>query len=330
MSTSKTGLYTGALNTVRPKRPVSPAEPSATCERFFKIPEEFAPAVKAWIEEGAEGACQAKTASSIVYVRDGREGLETILTYRPGFSPMGTVAFPGGLCTPEDSEQVPWIGPSNEVWRDVFHHDNLETAHTAVVGAIRESFEEIGILLAGPDELSTVEVSSDGCDQMAVREAVASGDKNFGDYLVKRGLKLRTDLLRPIVRWHSPDFRHKRYDTHYFACAAPVGQNPKLLTSKGIWGDWVNVRELLAQKETSYLGDLIDQEETRGRTFEELITPGSLCVLEDLARASTSVAYLAQKRAVSVKKADVVMKDGEFMLRFTAPTKAGAREKCRL
>lgn len=330
MNTVNPPLYTGALKTVRAKGTLASNASAPACERFFKIPQEFAPAVKTWIEEGASNACQAKIASSVVFVRDGSEGLETMLTYRPGFSPMGTVAFPGGLCTVADEEQVPWNGPSNEVWADVFQHENVATAHAAVVGAIREAFEEVGILLAGSDELSTVEVSAEGCDLMALRESIASGDKNFGDYLIKRGLKLRTDLLRPIVRWKSPDFRHKRYDTHYFACIAPVGQTPKLLSSKGVWGDWVNVRELLENKSTSYLGDLIDQPETRGRSLEELITPGSLCVLEDLASVSTSVAYLAKKRTVSVKKADVVFKDGEYMLRFTAPSKAGVRQKCKL
>lgn len=303
---------------------------ASTCEQYFSIPEEFVPAVKAWMNEEPQQACQAKTASSVVYVRDGKEGLETILTYRPGFSPLGTVAFPGGLCIADDTERIAWLGPTEDAWRDAFKHDDRVAAHSAVVGAIRESFEEVGILLAGPDEQNTVEVSSDGLDLMAAREAVAAGDKTFADYIDKRGIKLRTDLLRPIVRWQSPDFRHKRYDIHYFACAAPVGQNPKLLASKGVWGDWVNVKELLAHQETSQLGDTIDQPETRGKTLKELLTPGTFCALEDLSHASTTVAYLAKKRAVAVKKADVVVKDGQYMLRFTAPTKAGMREKCSL
>lgn len=330
MNTSNPRLYVGALKTAGAPRSAVVAPGAFNRERYFKIPQEFLPAVKAWVEEGAEGACHAKNASAIVFVRDGRKGLETILTYRPGFSPMGTVSFPGGLSIPTDAENTPWLGPSDEVWRDVFQHENTLLAHAAVVGAVREAFEETGILLAGSDEQSIVEMSNDGHDLMAIREAIAQGDKNFGDFLTKRGLKIRTDLLRPIVRWHSPDFRHKRYDTHFFACAAPIGQNPKLLDSKGIWGEWVNVKELLENKSESHLGDLIGQEETRGKSLEELITPGSLCVLEDLAQASTSIAYLAKKRAVQVKKADVVLKDGEYMLRFTAPTKAGIREKCKL
>ncbi len=41
------------------------------------------------------------------FVRDGEDGLETILTYRPGSSPLGVVAFPGGTVTPGDDDATP-------------------------------------------------------------------------------------------------------------------------------------------------------------------------------------------------------------------------------
>lgn len=327
-------LYIGALKTVRPAGAVAVnTRKAASCaqERYFSIPPEFAPAVAAWMKgKPHQSPCVAKNAASIIFVRDGQDGLETILTYRPGFSPLGTVAFPGGLCTADDAESIPWVGPSAEYWRDVFKHESVTVAHAAVVGAVRETFEEVGILLAGADELSTVEVSSDGCDVMAAREAVASEEKSFGDYLTKRGLKIRADLLRPLGRWQSPDFRHKRYDVHYFMSPAPVGQELKLLASKGVWGEWVNVRALLETRDSLYLGDRIDREETRGKTLEELMTPGSMCMLEDLAQAMTAVGYLAKKRTVCVKKADVVWHEGEYKLRFTAPAEVGKRDKCYL
>ncbi|GGH61283.1 NUDIX hydrolase [Rothia aerolata] len=323
-------LYTGALKAVRPRSEASAAPRSTSRERLFKIPAELVPAARAWLESGDEAPCQLRTASTVVFVRDGQDGLETILTYRPGLSPMGSVAFPGGVSVADDCDPLPWIGPSPQTWAQAFKEDDVVAAHAAVVGAIRESFEETGMLLAGSDELSTVEGSADGFDQMAAREAVASGDKRFSDYLSMRGLKLRTDLLKPLSRWQSPDYRHKRYDIHYFACAAPVGQSAALLKSKGIWGEWVNVRELIADPTSTRIGDAIGAEETVGKPFERLVTPGTLCVLETLAAASTSVAFLAQKRTVQVKKAEIIEQDGEYLLRYTTPKKAGTWEKCSL
>ena len=92
--------------------------------------------------------------------------------------------------------------------------------------------------------------------------------------MTSSGLSVRADLLRPVARWQSPDFFLKRYDIAYFTTALPVGQDPKLLLGKGVWGDWLNVRELLEAKDTSELGDRIGQPNTVGRTLDQLIHPG--------------------------------------------------------
>ena len=71
------------------------------------------------------------------------------------------------------------------------------------MAAVRESFEETGILLAGEDEQDVVERSSTP-ELMAWREAVAEQDKSFSDFLTSSGLSVRADLLRPVARWQSP------------------------------------------------------------------------------------------------------------------------------
>ncbi|MFW0109159.1 NUDIX hydrolase [Rothia sp. P13129] len=322
-------LYTGALKVVRERTTETP-NISRSPERLFKLPDEYASAAQAWLDDRQHTPCQPKTAASVVFVRDGKEGLETILTLRSEHSPLGDLAFPGGLCIPSDQDPLAWIGPDIKTWSTAFKQEDPVATQAAVVGAIRESFEETGMLLAGRDELSTVETSSEALDLMSAREAISQCDQSFADYLTKRGLTLRTDLLRPIARWQSPDFRHKRYDTHYFASVAPVGQHPKLLASKGLWGDWVNVRELLEHQETTVLGDTIGHERTRGKTLQQLIVPATLCILEDLAAVNTSVAYLAKKREVLPKKAEVVEQDGEYFLKYTLPQKPKNRQKCSL
>ena len=71
------------------------------------------------------------------------------------------------------------------------------------MAAVRESFEETGILLAGEDEQDVVERSSTP-ELMTWREAVADQDKSFAHFLSSSGLSIRADLLRPVARWQSP------------------------------------------------------------------------------------------------------------------------------
>lgn len=291
---------------------------TAAIQRLYAIPEFMRTAAESWCEGGNEGAtgCTMRQAASVIFVRDGDNGLETILTYRPGTSPLGVVAFPGGTALPGDDESASWIGPGAEYWEEQFHFSDIAQARRSVMAAVRESFEETGILLAGEDDQDVVERSSTP-ELMAWREAVAEQDKSFSNFLTSSGLSVRADLLRPVARWQSPDFFLKRYDIAYFTTALPVGQDPKLLLGKGVWGDWLNVRELLEAKDTSELGDRIGQPNTVGRTLDQLITPGVMCMLESLAKAQTSVAWLSKRRNIEVKKPVLVTHNGACMLSFT-------------
>ena len=297
----------------------SAANPRTSCiQRLYTIPEFMRTAAESWREGGNEGStgCTMRQAASVIFVRDGDNGLETILTYRPGTSPLGVVAFPGGTALPGDDESASWVGPGADYWQEQFHFSDIAQARRSVMAAVRESFEETGSLLAGEDEQDVVERSSTP-EFMAWREAVAAQDKSFSDFLTSSGLSVRADLLRPVARWQSPDFFLKRYDIAYFSTALPVGQDPKLLLGKGVWGDWLNVRELLEAKDTSELGDRIGQPNTVGRTLDQLITPGVMCMLESLAKAQTSVAWLSKRRKIEVKKPVLVTHNGACMLSFT-------------
>ena len=296
----------------------SVANPRTSCiQRLYTIPEFMRTAAESWRAGGSECSvgCTMRQAASVIFVRDGDNGLETILTYRPGTSPLGVVAFPGGTALPGDDESASWVGPGADYWQDQFHFSDIAQARRSVMAAVRESFEETGILLAGEDEQDVVERSSTP-ELMAWREAVAEQDKSFSNFLTSSGLSVRADLLRPVARWQSPDFFLKRYDIAYFTTALPVGQDPKLLLGKGVWGDWLNVRELLEAKDTSELGDRIGQPNTVGRTLDQLITPGVMCMLESLAKAQTSVAWLSKRRNIEVKKPVLVTHNGACMLSF--------------
>lgn len=232
-------------NGVDPAAGAVPDRPSTgLLRRLFPLPPTQYDAAESWVAFGARTPRAARRASSVVLIRDSAAGVETYLGYRPGGSPLGSIAFPGGSIEATDEDEVPWFGPSLSEWAarlGILDH-RLVRAH--IVCAIRELFEETGVLLAGHDVLSVVENCSSE-DWMAAREAVAGQDKAFESVLSKRGLGLRTDLLRPLSHWVSPGFAHRRFDTWYFAAAMPLRQTPSLLRGKGIWQAGCRLRRSL-------------------------------------------------------------------------------------
>lgn len=260
----------------------------------------------------------------MVLLKDSSAGLQTFLTYRPGESPLGTVAFPGGTIVAADDDATDWVGPSPIAWAKSLGTTDIGLAKRHVVAAIRELFEETGILLAGTDASSLVE-NNTGPEWMRARESIATQDSTFAQLLARYGLALRTDLLKPLNHWTSPDFAHRRFDTRYFAAARPVNQDASLLSSKGVWGRWASAFEILAQRDTSALGDEIGQPDTSGLALGELVMPGVEIILEKIAAARGCIAYLNHKRPINEYQPKlVVCDDGAFNLEVpTAPSSEG-------
>ena len=268
-------------------------------------------------------------ASSVVLLRDSPKGTETYLTYRRGESPLGKVAFPGGSIEDNDDAPAQWFGPTPSAWAKLMGMDDPRLARRHVVAAIRELFEETGILLAGPDE-STLLESNRGPEWMAARTAIAAQDKSFLDLLAKRGLGLRTDLLRPISNWQSADFALRRFDTRYFAAIAPVGQDTQLLDGKGTWGQWKPAAELVSDRDTTTLGDEVGRPDTAGLTLEELTTPAVMITLEKIASARGCIAYLSSRRPAAVHRPELIQVDGEPRLAVeTSAVREGSAQRGR-
>ncbi|WP_427129272.1 NUDIX hydrolase [Pseudarthrobacter sp. S9] len=297
--------------------------------RLFVLPPDLEGAARSWIEHGERTPRAARFASSVVLLRDSPTGLETWLGYRPGTSPLGVLAFPGGSLEASDDDAVGWLGPSAQHWAEQMGTADVGLARRHIIGAIRELFEETGILLAGPDLSTTVEGTSSS-EWMRAREAVADQEKSFIDVLAKRGLSVRTDLLKPLVNWLSPDFAHRRFNTRYFAATLPVNQQPSLLASKGIWGRWVCVRNVIKERDTAVLGDEVGQENTVGLPLGQLLVPGSEIMLEKMAAANGCIAYLSYKRKAHVYQPKLVEEGGRLMLEVeAAKTVAGEPQRER-
>lgn len=267
-----------------------------------------------------------RPASSVVLIRDAAIGTEVYLSYRRGESPLGVIAFPGGSVEEHDDDAFPWYGPSPAQWAASLATNDHEVARRFVVAAIRELFEETGVLLAGPDASSLVEGTRHP-DWMKEREAMAAGDKTFAEILTKRGLGLRTDLIKPLSAWLSPDFAHRRFDTRYFAAAQPVNQEPTLLESKGVWGAWRWSAEEINLHDTTALGDEVGQPNTVGRTLDELTVPAVELILEKIGHSRGCIAYLSHKRPMKVFSPRLVEVDAEPRIEVECSTATEGSEQ---
>jgi len=153
----------------------------------------------------------ALPAATLLLLRDGSAGLEVLMTMRhasAGFA-GGAMVFPGGKVDAEDS------GPG-------LRRAAGEAANIAGppfrIAAIRETYEETGILLARGKPGG--ELLTDA--QLASLRARHSGD--FAAFAAAAGIELATDLLTPFAHWITPADQPKRFDTQFFLAPAPADQ----------------------------------------------------------------------------------------------------------
>ena len=210
--------------------------------------------------------------------RDHSAGVEVFMLRRSAsmeFAPRMMV-FPGGGVDPRDGDQgLPWAGPSPARWGRLLIADEV-TARELVVAAVREVFEECGVLLAGPDAGSVVGDVS-GPAWQADRAALLSRELSLAQLLIARGLVLRSDLLRARAHWITPEFEPKRYDARIFAALLPAGQIADDQTSEADHADWADPVRLLED----YAGGAA------------LMLPPTVVCVEQAAAASCVAEFLA-------------------------------------
>lgn len=139
----------------------------------------------------------------------------------------GVYAYPGGGVDARDERPVGWAGPGLDRWAATLGIPEPQ-AQAVVCAAVRETFEEAGVLLAGPPGAGPrVVADTTGADWEADRRALIARELGFADFLARRSLVLRSDLLAPWARWITPEFEERRYDTWFFLAAMPQGQRTR-------------------------------------------------------------------------------------------------------
>ena len=155
-------------------------------------------------------------AATIMLLRDSPQGMEVFMVVRHhqiDFA-SGALVFPGGKVDKQDRDE--------RVISRLSAYPKAETDQgTLRAAAIREAFEESGILLARRKGGSAVVGDSD-LDRW--REGLNKHTLTLGDLLVEGNLELACDDLAHFSHWITPEFMPKRFDTHFYLARVPADQ----------------------------------------------------------------------------------------------------------
>jgi 8-oxo-dGTP pyrophosphatase MutT (NUDIX family) len=185
--------------------------------------------------------------ASVVLLRDSTQGLQVLLLRRHQASSVlgGAYVFPGGKLDLADQSQAVLArlsqDPSTLHQRLAEPDLSANRAAGLFVAAIREAFEECGILLGQPSSTSTL------TDLQALQNALASG-RSWADAFQTLSLRLATDALVPWTRWITPrqaSVTHKRFDTRFFIARVPEGQTAAHDNHETTETLWTTPREAL-------------------------------------------------------------------------------------
>jgi len=235
---------------------------------------------------------EVRPAATILLVRDAA-ALEVLMIARADYVGFagGALVFPGGKVEPSDDAAV---------WRDAARglaDDPVIAA--AQVAAIREAFEETGILLAC-DESGALVDDAVAAALHEQRASVEADDSRFRALIMERGLRLACDSLLLFAHWTPPLRVHKRYDTLFFLARTPDGQRVREDGYEATEAFWTTPQSALA---------------ARAAGARKIMFP-TACNLALLGLASTVEDSLAQASARIVRRVtpELQTADGEAFL----------------
>ncbi|MEZ0577747.1 NUDIX hydrolase [Nocardioides sp. MH1] len=204
------------------------------------LPDEFV-ALSQEYDDGTRQPAEPRNAATVVLMRPGSDGAPEIYLLRRHVTmdfAGGMCVFPGGGVDPRDDDaSVAWAGPSPATWAARLGVEE-DVARALVCAAVRETFEESGVLLAG-ESADTVVADTTGEEWEADREALVSRELSMTELLNRRGLVLRTDLLGTWSGWLTPVFEPKRYRTWFFVALLPEGQRTRDVSTESSEVVWL-------------------------------------------------------------------------------------------
>jgi 8-oxo-dGTP pyrophosphatase MutT (NUDIX family) len=268
------------------------------------------------ISDGRLAPAVPRDAATVILLRPAQSGsgagVEAFLLRRTGeleFAP-GACVFPGGSVDAHDADPgIGWAGPSPADFAALLDVPP-DRARALVCAAVRETFEESGVLLAGPATPGASpggDLVRDSGPLAADRRALLAGSASLGDVLGRRGLVLRADLLTPWARWITPEVSPRRFDTWFFAAALPAGQTATAaaggsgdhaVPGESESGTWLRPTAALEAAEAGQI----------------TLLPPTAVTLRELGGHRDLAAILARRMVIAPRLPRVIVEDGQVRL----------------
>lgn len=269
------------------------------------FPTGSSPALRARVDAHAErddhDPQRLRPASIVMLVQDGDQGLELFMLKHVGMmdSAPATVLLPGGGVDGRDGDDaIPWAGPDALEWGIRLGADK-SGGRVLVVAAVREVFEECGVLLASTDEDAPL-CDVDGAEWRAARQGLIGRELSLGALLIQHHLVLRSDLLRAHAHWVTPEYEPKRYDVRVFVAKMPESQTAVVRTRDPHAAGWFTPASVLAAHAAG----------------EVVLTPTALICIEDAGRFTSADEFFDYTPVIRVIEPTLVAaEDGSVVLR---------------
>jgi len=221
-----------------------------------------------------------RDAATVVMLRDAPTGLEVFLLKRHGLSDVlgGAYVFPGGKIDAQDAALIPQLDQPLAALHGALGEPDTaaELAASCYVAALREAFEESGVLYAHGASAA----------QVAQATALLREGHGFAELLMQLGLKLDTRSVLPWSRWVTPKMASvssKRFDTRFFVAAVPAVQTARHDNHEATESVWVAPRAALEQYRDGHIE----------------LAPPQIMSLAHLARHGNVAGVLAEARSKS-------------------------------
>lgn len=262
------------------------------------------------IAQGTMEPAPARDAATVIIVRTPRPArpatgsfaaggaAEILMLKRPGTMNFaaGAYVYPGGRVDAADADpRIGWHGPSPAEFGARLCA-SADEARALVVAAVRETYEESGLLLAGTPDGESAMVSGGGWD--ADRAALHAGQMSFADLLGKRGLVILADWIVPWARWITPAAEPRRYDTRFFAAMTPPGQAVDGHAAEADTITWADPARTL----------------DAARDGEIILLPPTAVTLGEFAAADDITRLLGKTREIAPVQPVIIAEDGEAWL----------------
>lgn len=251
-------------------------------------------------------AAGARTAASVLLLRDGADGhgpLEVLMirrAERAGDQRSGAAVFPGGVLDARDADaHVHCLGDDDAAWSR-----RLGVASRGLdylVAAVRETFEEVGLLLARHVGDGGDARTPDLAGLKPWRDRLQDGSASAAEFCAAEGLQFDLRGLVYMAHWLTPPGAPKRFDTRFFMALAPQGQQAQADLGEAVELMWLTPAQALDRERGLTLLPV-----TRS-TLQDLGRHASAAEAMAWARSLQQVPLIMPRRAASSKGLRVVL-----------------------